>query len=119
MVALFIVAMALPALLTQVSAQLDGTIQLREKSQAAWVAENALLRLTLQSQLSGLELAGESNGSELMAGRQWYWRVVAEETVVPGLWRLVSSAGLQDGQVISTVETFTRRQFNGVAVAGQ
>ena len=48
MVALAVVAMALPAMLTLVMTQLDGTVSIREKTLAYWVAENELTRVRLQ-----------------------------------------------------------------------
>ncbi|MEX1198350.1 MAG: type II secretion system minor pseudopilin GspI [Pseudohongiellaceae bacterium] len=113
MVALFIVSMALPALMAQVGSQVDGTARLRDRAQAAWVADNALARLTLDARLTGRALQGESSGTEPMAGREWHWRIVAEETAVPGLWRYVASAGLEEGEALSSVEAFRHRSATG------
>ena len=48
MVALAVVAMALPAMLTLVMSQLDGTVAIREKTLAFCVAENDLTRILMQ-----------------------------------------------------------------------
>lgn len=47
MIALMIVAMALPALITLVLTQLDGSASIRDKTYAYWVAENQLTRVRL------------------------------------------------------------------------
>lgn len=89
MVALFIVAIALPALMFQLGTQLDSTASLRDKTLATWVAEDrlALLRLEVASGqvLPSSELWGEIS----MAGRNWRWQLSTESTPVPGMSRVV------------------------------
>lgn len=75
MVALAIVAIALPALLTALYQQADDTAYLRDKSMAHLVAVNKLhqLRLVVANarQLRPLKDAGEAQ----LAERDWYWWV--------------------------------------------
>ena len=91
MVALAVVAMALPAMLTLVMTQLDGTVSIREKTLAYWVAEIELTRIRLQQHhFSSLKLPEEANGTVNMGGIQWYWEMEAEETksVIKDFYRI-------------------------------
>jgi general secretion pathway protein I len=91
MVALAVVAMALPAMLTLVMTQLDGTVSIREKTLAYWVAENELTRVRLQQHhFASLKLPEEANGTVNMGGIQWYWEMEAEKTksVIEDFYRI-------------------------------
>ncbi len=92
MVALVVVALALPALLTLVMNQLDGTAMIREKTKAFWVAENQLTRLRLQDSLiPGFTPPQSSNGEVDLAGEAWFWRIDMEDSGTPNLPRVVVS----------------------------
>ena len=106
MVALMIVAMALPSLVILVMTQVDGAAHIRNKTFAMWIAENELTRLTL---LNNKELfptyklpEKESGGTEMM-GLQWQWKFetsVAEEIPVPGFRKIdidVAVVGIAEG----------------------
>lgn len=81
MVALVVVAVALPALVTLVMTQLDGTAMIREKTQAFWVAENQMTRLQLQHRLlPDFTLPESANGEIDLSGREWYWLLETEAT---------------------------------------
>ena len=73
MVALAVVAVALPALLMTLSQQLDSVRYLEDRSHAQWVAANRLAELRLVSQARGSLQAGLIAGEEELAGRKWYW----------------------------------------------
>jgi general secretion pathway protein I len=91
MVAMAVVAVALPALLFTLVQQLDGSAYLRERTLASWVAANKLseLRLVVASgaELPRDELAGEAT----LAGRDWRWRVSQQATQLPGFTRVTIS----------------------------
>lgn len=109
MVALVVVALALPALLTLVMNQLDGTAMIREKTKAFWVAENQLTRLRLQhSQLTGFTPPQTSNGEVDLAGEAWYWRIDLEDSGTPNLPRVVVSVARASERedVIATLSGF-------------
>ena len=84
MVALFVVAVALPALMFQLGTQLDSTAVLRDKSLASWVAQDQLAMIKLQS--AG-NVTGELHGERQLAGREWPWLLTTEATPVPGMVR--------------------------------
>ncbi len=81
MIALMIVAVALPALVTLVMTQLDGSASIRDKTYAYWVAENQLTRLRLLQQqkmrktIPDFNLPSQQSGEVKMAGLTWQWEV--------------------------------------------
>lgn len=101
MVAMAIVALALPALLGQISSQVDHTAYMRDKSVAQWVAQNQLEILQLEYALNQKLLKGSASGSTEMAGRTWYWQVNSEATVVPGMWRETVTVGTEAEEALA------------------
>ncbi len=108
MVSLGIVAMALPALVILVMAQVDGAAHIRNKTYAMWIAENELTRLTLLNNkelFPAYKLAEKESGKVEMMGLQWQWQyetVVAEEIPVKGIVKLdlgVGVLGVADGSL--------------------
>lgn len=97
MVALAVVAIALPALMFALSRQVDDTAYLRDKSLARMVAENKLAekRLKVHSQRQ-LAKAKES-GVAQFADREWFWWMETEETPqVPGFYRIEVDVALSE-----------------------
>jgi general secretion pathway protein I len=109
MIALMIVAMALPALITLVLTQLDGSAAIRDKTYAYWVAENQLTRVRLLQQqkakktLIDYKVPEKDAGTVDMAGMRWQWQLksIAMDTMpVPGFKRVeiaVRLIGAADG----------------------
>lgn len=109
MIALMIVAMALPALITLVMTQLDGSAAIRDKTYAYWVAENQLTRVRLLQQqkakkaLQDYKVPEKDSGIVDMAGLRWQWQLktIAMDTLpVPGFKRIeiaVRLMGAADG----------------------
>lgn len=75
LVALAVIAIALPALMFGIMSNLDGTGYMREKVIAQWVASNRLSELRAVNRISGKLPSGKSRGKEEMAGHDWYWFV--------------------------------------------
>lgn len=88
MVALAIVALALPALMFSLQQQVDGTAYLRDKSLAQMVANNKLVELRLLTQARGNLLRGRDSGVAELAGRQWYWTLESAATEVQSFHRI-------------------------------
>jgi general secretion pathway protein I len=94
MVALMIVALALPALVILVMTQMDGAAHIRTKTYAMWIAENELTRLTLLNNkelFKSYKMPEKDSGQLEMAGLQWQWRFVtarAEEIPLPGIVKI-------------------------------
>jgi general secretion pathway protein I len=109
MIALMIVAMALPALITLVMTQLDGSAAIRDKTYAYWVAENQLTRIRLLQQqkakkaLPDYKVPEKDSGTVDMMGLRWQWQLktIAMDTMpVPGFKRVeiaVRLLGTADG----------------------
>ncbi len=74
-VALAIVALALPALLVALYQQVDGTAYLRDKSLARLVAANRLEEFRIISSARQTRFSGEDSGQVEMAGQQWRWEL--------------------------------------------
>lgn len=80
MVALVIVAVALPAFMGLVMTQLDGAARIRDKTLTFWVAENELTRLRLRKRLlpDQFQLPDEDQGTAEQFGLEWHWSLSNE-----------------------------------------
>ena len=106
LVALFIIGVAIPALLTQVMTQVDGSAALRDQMVAQWVAENQLARLQLQRRMGGQAFKGKDSGEETMAGAEWQWQVESTDTVVDGLLRYDITVGRGEETELALLTAF-------------
>jgi general secretion pathway protein I len=88
MVALMVIAIALPALLGALYRQVDGTAYLRDKSIAQWVASNKLTENRIQLARTGRLFNGTRSGVTEMAGRDWYWWLESRKTEVENFQRV-------------------------------
>ena len=105
MVALAVVAIALPALLFTLYQQVDSTAYLRDKSQAQMVAVNKLAEIRILAKSTGSLLNGRENGDTEMVGRQWYWWIESTPTEVPEFYRVAISVGLEQESADHTLHT--------------
>lgn len=114
MVALAIVAMALPAMLTLITAQLDSAASVREKTYAYWIAENELTRTRLRQQLFPGHKTGERESGQVeMSGVRWQWELLTEDTEIDDFLRIdirvgraVSTASSQVNEPLAVVSGF-------------
>lgn len=111
MVALAVVALALPAMIGAMMATTDATSHMREKAIAQWVAANQISELRLKAQLRGDLPRDGSRGETEMAGKSWYWVLKTENTDVNGLvrWQMrVSDEALKsvEDSAISELNSF-------------
>ena len=117
MVALAVVAVALPALLVTLSQQLDGLRYLEDRTHAQWVAANRLAELRLVVGAKGSLQTDRVSGTEEMAGRSWYWWSEGVETEVPGFFRYEIVVSDQEDGEASPVHTLdgylAQEQSNG------
>ena len=97
MVAMAVVAVALPALLFNLDQQLDGTEYLRSRSVASWVAANRLSELRLVIAKTGSIPEERLFGEARMADQDWYWWVEQEATEIPGFVRVDISVSAEEG----------------------
>ena len=117
MVALAVVAVALPALLVTLSQQLDGLRYLEDRTHAQWVAANRLAELRLVLGARGSLQSGRVSGTEELAGRSWDWWSEGEETAIPGFFRYqIVVSDQEDGEAspIHTLDGYlAQEQSNG------
>jgi general secretion pathway protein I len=99
MVALMVIAIALPALLGALYRQVDGSAYLREKSIAQWIASNKLTENRIQLARTGRLFSGTRSGVTEMAQRDWYWWLVSTKTEVEDFYRIeVRVAASEDAE---------------------
>jgi len=107
MVALAIVAIALPALLMSLYQQIDDTAYLRDKTLAYMVAENKLTEIRLVISSTRNLSAGKDSGLSSMAGRDWYWWVETKTTEVAKFFRVDIAVALDEQQQEQPLYTLT------------
>lgn len=79
MIALMIVAIALPAMVSLVSIQLESAGSMRDRTYAYWVAQNELTRYQLlqrekeKKQLPNFKLPEKESGYRELMGLRWQW----------------------------------------------
>ena len=95
MVALAIVAIAVPALLLALFQQLDGTEYLRDRSIASWIATDRMSELRLVVAKQGAVPKGELLGETRLAERDWYWWIEQQATEIPGFIRVDVKVSLE------------------------
>lgn len=98
MVALLIVAMALPALLMRIGGMATTAAHARDVAVAHWVAENILQETYLTQKMQRITPRGRQAGDLKMAGEVWDWQTETEETALPGLLRLRVRVRMQDSE---------------------
>ena len=109
MVALAVVAIALPALVFALQQQIDGTVYLRDKSLAHMVATNKLTEVRIMAKAREQLLKGKDSGTSELADRLWDWQLSSTETEVPNFYRVeikVSAAETIDGSSLYTLVGF-------------
>lgn len=109
MVALAVVAIALPALLFLLFQQLDGAEYLRQRSVASWIAEDKLGELRLIVARQGALPEGEITGETEVLDQDWSWWIDQEGTEVPGFIRVeinVARGIDQDAAPLHTLVAF-------------
>ena len=107
MVALAVVAIALPALLIALYQHVDATAYLRDKSIAHMVAANKLEELRILSKATQTLPSGQNSGKTTMAGREWFWWMASEATVSANLYQftidVAASEDLRDQPLYTLV----------------
>jgi general secretion pathway protein I len=105
-VALFIVALGIGALLSTLTSSADNLGHLRDKSFAQWVALNHVTEVRL-----GIAAAtdGKSSGEVQYAGTKWYWRQLIADQGQAGMHRIdvwVSRTAGEDAPSLATAVGF-------------
>ncbi len=111
-VALFIVALGLGALLSTLTSSASNLEHLRDKSFAQWVALNQVTQVRL-----GLSAAndGKSSGEAQFAGTKWYWRQEITDPQIAGMHRIDVTVSRSAGDEAPSLATAVG--FVGLALA--
>lgn len=122
LIALFVIALGVGALLTTLTSSAESAAYLREKSQAEWIALNRISEVRLGTARHG---AGTTSGTVDYAGRTWRWQQTVTDPGIAGILRLdvrvASQAGATEPAAAASAEDFpalaTAYGFLGTAVA--
>ena len=109
MVALAVVALALPALLLTLDRQIDATAYLRDKSIAHAVAANKLAEIRILARARQELFKGRESGITRMGERDWYWQIDSQPTEVPLFQRLQIDVAMEEsdaGQPVYTLVAY-------------
>lgn len=107
MVALAVVALALPALLVALYSQIDDTAYLRDKSLAHWVAIDKMSQMRLIVAASRELEVTKSSGVTELADRQWYWWVETKATPLNNMLRVDIQVALDENAQDSPLYTLS------------
>ncbi|MFT4614220.1 MAG: general secretion pathway protein I [Bacteroidia bacterium] len=105
MVAMAVVAVALPALLVAMDQQIDNTGYLRDKTLAQMVASNKLAETRLIVAATRTLGKGKDDGVMTMADRDWYWRSEIKTTAVPNYFQVEIAVAAQEGDKVDPLYT--------------
>jgi general secretion pathway protein I len=95
LVALAVIAVALTAVVAETSQHLTGAVHMRDRTLAHWVAMNRIA----ETQIAGAwPAAGTSNGTTVMANREWYWSMKVSETPDNTIRRIDVEVRMDKGQ---------------------
>ena len=84
-IALFVIALGVGALLATLTSSADAAAYLREKSLAEWIALNRVSEVRLGNARPS---AGTTTGTVEYAGRTWRWQQTVNDPGIAGILRL-------------------------------
>ena len=106
MIALVLVAVALPALVYRIQTSLDHTAHIEQKTYAYWIAENKMQELMINYKLQRLVPKARQSDKLTYAGQEWEWEVDVEETQLEGMFRFDIRVGLGDDNWLASLSAF-------------
>lgn len=106
LIATAIVGLTIPALMLLMMKQADNTGSLRDKAIATWIADNQMVRLKLERQLSQSTLRSTVEERVEMAGTEWLVITEPEKTTVGALLRYRTTVGLERDEPIVTLDGY-------------
>lgn len=97
MVAMMIVALALPALLGQTASLSRHTYAARAKTQAFWVTQNKLAEVSIERRLTG-DMPPRKETDTVELGRNtWTWTLITEEMpLMENMYRVEVEVGISE-----------------------
>lgn len=107
LVAVAVVAIALTAIIAEVSRDLHNSLVLRNRTLAQWVAMNKITEWQIDNNWPA---PGEQHGETEMARQTWYWRISVSATDDQNVRRLdVSVADKSGGDDLVTLLAYKGR----------
>ena len=119
MVALAVVAIAVPALLVALYQQIDNTGYLRDRTLAQMVASNQLAEMRLSIAAKRELSKQKANGMREFADREWFWRSEIAETEVGGFYRLEVAVAAEEGEKAAPLYTLVGYMSSDVQTAAK
>ena len=110
-VAVAVISIGLAATIKTVSTVTKNTAHLNERIIATWVAQNAIAAYQLDLED---DASKETSGSEEMAGVEWHWQKLIENTEDPDIKRIeieVRRDSKSSSQVYATLVTLFPSYF--------
>jgi general secretion pathway protein I len=95
LVALVVIAVALPVLSIAVQAQLRDTFHLQQRTYATWVATNVIEEMRYQIRQNNKPQDGQTD-TVTLANREWRWQADVEETEQKGFFKLSVGVALNE-----------------------
>jgi general secretion pathway protein I len=99
MIAMFVIALGVGALLATLTSSADAVAHLREKSLAEWIALNRVSEVRLGN---ARPESGTTSGTVEYAGRTWRWQQTVNDPHIAGILRLDVLVGPQTASEQST-----------------
>ena len=118
LIALSIVAVALPALVMRVQSVSENTGYIEQKTYAFWVAQNKMEELMLDYRLKNTFPKTKLHDTVEFGGKEWYWEVEADTTGQEGVYRMQVSVGNDEDDILASYGAFIRDKGR-TAQAGQ
>lgn len=100
MVALMIVGLALPAMISSIGTVVDSTARMEKQIYAGWIAQNKLQEIRLTKELQNEVPKTRQRDSLEFAGQEWDWQidVTEQETIVGKVYRFDIKVGEKDAK---------------------
>ncbi|TVZ37271.1 general secretion pathway protein I [Alteromonadaceae bacterium 2753L.S.0a.02] len=105
MIALFVVGVALVALVQRIQSVSDNTGYIEEKTFAYWIAQNKMEEIFLDYRIKKQFPRTETNDKEEFAGKEWYWELKPEvrPTELGNMYRLEVRVGNGPDDILASV----------------
>lgn len=105
-VAIAVVALGMMAVFRVVHDTVNNTVYLRDRTFAAWIADNRLAEIRLGTELPSVD---QTEGQVEFANQSWRWQATVSQTPVSDLRRIdvrVGRAGDEEGGFLAEVSGF-------------
>ena len=117
-VALAIVAVGMLAVFKTIGDTVNNVSYLRDRSFAAWIADNRITGIRLSGQMPSVD---ETEGDLEYAGRRWHWTANVAQTPVEGIRRIdvrVRRDGDAEDSALVTMAGFVGATATGTPPSG-